>query len=151
MSMKELSRESLWMLYEYIHREIPRENYCEVDSDDEFRRLYGNQGIYALFTSGLPCLYDANRRIIFIPSRAYLLASKDVSYTSALVAIAHEVGHFISHRDSTEARALIGSTPRSPTERTKIETLADQEADKLLRKLGLTDSYSEMRERLRKQ
>lgn len=148
--MKELSRESLWMLYEYIHKEIPRENYCEVDSDDEFRRLYGNQGIYALFTSGLPCLYDANRRIIFIPSRDYLLNSKEVSYHRAIVAIAHEVGHYISHESSKEVQELISSASRSPDERGQIESLADLEADRLLKRLGLTDRYGEMRERLRK-
>ncbi|MFQ5862877.1 MAG: hypothetical protein ACE5IC_07115 [Candidatus Brocadiales bacterium] len=149
--MKEFSGESLRALYEYIHKKVPQENYREVDSDDEFRKLYGNQGIYALFTSGLPCLYDANRRVIFIPSRGYLSKSGKLDYSKALVAIAHEVGHFLSHNNSRKAQELINNAARTPAERKEIEALADEEAGKLLKKLGLTDRYYEIRERLRKQ
>lgn len=149
--MKELSEERLRALYKYIHREIPQENCREVDSDEEFRELHGNQGIYALFTSGLPCLYDANRRLIFIPSRDYLAKSEEPDSSRALVAVAHEVGHFLSHSNSERAKELINSAGRTPINREEIEALADVEADKLLKKLGLTDEYQEMRERLRQQ
>ncbi len=146
--MRELSEESLRALYKYIHKEIPQENYREVNSDDEFRKLHGNQGIYALFTSGLPCLYDANRRVIFIPSSDYLYESGEFSCSKAVVAIAHEVGHYLSHKGSKRARGLISKASRTPNERKEIESLADEEADRLLKKLGLTDKYCEIREGL---
>ncbi|MFQ5956580.1 MAG: hypothetical protein ACE5KK_02275 [Candidatus Brocadiales bacterium] len=148
--MKGFPEESLRALYKYIHKEIPHENYREVDSDDEFRELYGNQGIYALFTSGLPCLYDANHRVIFFPSRNYLLKSEEPDYSKALAAVAHEVGHYLSHNSSGRAQELISNTTLTPGERKEIEALADEEADKLLKRLDLTDKYHEIRERLRK-
>jgi hypothetical protein len=121
-----------------------------VDSDDEFRELYGHQGIYALFASGLPCLYDANRRLILFPSMEYLSKSKKLNYSWVLVAVAHEIGHLISHRDSKKARELIENSTGIEAARKEVEDLAHHEADRLLKKLGLSDDYCRIRERLKK-
>ncbi|MCP4365724.1 MAG: hypothetical protein GY800_10565 [Planctomycetes bacterium] len=150
--MKDITEVELQALYKYIHEEIPQENYHAVDSDDEFRELYGHQGIYALFASGLPCLYDANRRLILFPSLEYLSRAGKLNYSWVLVAVAHEVGHLISHRDSKKARELIENAPGINVEaaRKEVEDLAHHEADRLLKKLGLTDDYCQIRERLKK-
>ncbi|MHC4275742.1 MAG: hypothetical protein ACYSWY_06025 [Planctomycetota bacterium] len=148
--MKDITEAKLQALYRYIHEEIPQGNYHEVDSDDEFRELYGHQGIYALFASGLPCLYDANRRLILFPSMGYLSKSEKLNYSWILVAVAHEVGHLISHRDSKKAQELIENAPGTVAARKEVEDLAHREADRLLKKLGLTDDYCQIRERLKK-
>lgn len=149
--MEEISEESLGALYKYIHENIPQENYREVDSDDEFRELYGSQSIYALLTSGLPCLYDANRRIIFIPSIDYLFKSGESDYSKALVAVAHEVGHHLAHNKCERTQELINNVERTPNDRKEIEVLADEEAGRLLKRLGITDKYHEIRESFRRQ
>ncbi len=150
--MKDITEAELQALYRYIHEEIPQENYHEVDSDDEFRELYGHQGIYALFSAGLPCLYDANRRLMLFPSMEYLSKSEKLNYSWVLVAVAHEIGHLISHRDSKKAQELIENAHGINVEaaRKEVEDLAHHEADRLLKKLGLTDDYCQIRERLKK-
>ncbi len=148
--MRKISEESLWAFYKYIHKEIPRENYREVDSDDEFRELYGGQGIYALFMSGLPCLYNANRRVIVIPGRDYLSKSGEFDYSKVLVAVAHEIGHYLSHNNSKYVQELMDDATCTDAIREEVEALADEEADKLLKRLGLTDRYYAIREGLGK-
>ena len=149
--MEEIAEKSLRILYKYIREKFSERNYHEVDSDEEFRELYGGQGIYALLTSGLPCLYDANRRIIFIPSMYYLSKSEGSDCSKILVAVAHEVGHHLSYNNCKRTQELINSTTRTLDDREEIEALADEEADRLLKKLGITDKYHEIRERLWRQ
>ena len=149
--MKEITWKDLEVLYEYIRREIPAENYRAINSNDEVMQLYGNKVILALWAQGWPCMYDARRKVIFFPSTGYLSGIDRVNHAKALLAIAHEIGHYLSHNNSKRAQELINKDKHSRTdaEREEIEALADEEASKLLKRLGFTERYQEIKAQLK--